>query len=128
MRKADLLSSWGGGICVSLICMIAACSSSPEQQPQGENPGKLLNGAWDCKIGDEHKVLRIESANGAIRISEPTGTFEARIVKADGTDLYLASPAEKEPGLIRFTDDNSFTLQDAGNPDRAVYACKRQSK
>lgn len=116
MCKAEL-KACGALLCAALTSLIAGCSSGPE---------KLLNGAWDCKIGDDHTVFRIEVTDRAVKISEREGIIEARIVKVDGKDLYLASPAEKDQGIIRFADDNSFTLQDVARMERPAWACKRK--
>lgn len=119
MRKADLLQIWSAALV--LICLLASCSSS------SSDTAIRLNGEWDCKIRDNYAVLRIKVENGTVKLSERDATIEAQIVKVDGPDIYLSSPVEKEHGRIRFADDNTFTLQDAGNPDRPVYACRRKN-
>lgn len=119
MLEAYLIKTWSAA--TALICLLAGCSSS------GPDTATRLNGEWDCKIGDSYTVLRIKTESGTVKLAERDETIAAQIVKVDGTDIYLSSPAEKEQGLIRFADDDTFTLHDSGNPDRPFYTCRRKN-
>lgn len=120
MLKAEFLKNTGIALGLALISMLPGCSSS---SPETAN---RLNGEWDCRIGDAYTVFSIAVNERTVKLSNREGTIDAQIVKVDGDDIYLASPAEKEQGLIRFTDASSFTLQDAGSADRPAYACRRK--
>lgn len=121
MLRGEPLKTVGITLGLAMISMLGACSaSSPDTADR-------LNGAWDCRIGDIYTVFTATVNGNAIMLSNREGTIEAQIVKIDGDDIYLASPAEKEQGLIRFTDDNSFTLRDAVSADRPAYTCKRKN-